>query len=132
MKSRLAVSFGEVADRERRHPSEGVSRHLGALGKETSGVRGARVLERKFSRTFLGRLTLGSGPVGAIPRQKFSRAFLGRPTLGPGPVGAIGLGRLAKGIEPGPMVPTDSTYYYIKVYTRLVFPRLFKCFQNNI
>ena len=37
MKSRLAVSFGEVADRERRHPSEGVLGHLGASGKEHPG-----------------------------------------------------------------------------------------------
>ena len=44
MKSRLAVSFGEVADRERRHPSEGVFEHLGSLGKEASEIRGARVL----------------------------------------------------------------------------------------
>ena len=43
MKSRLTVSFGEVADRERRHPSEGVSGHLGSLGKEASEIRGARV-----------------------------------------------------------------------------------------
>ena len=83
MKSRLSVSFGEVADWERRHPSEGVSRQLVASRKEASRVRGARVLERKFSRAFLGRLTLG-----------------------PFPVGAIGLGRLARGTEPEPMVPT--------------------------
>ena len=57
MKSRLAVSFGEVADRERRPPSEGIPGHLGASGKEASGVRGARVLRRKFSRAFLSRLT---------------------------------------------------------------------------
>ena len=44
MKSQLEVSFGEVADREKRHPSEGVSRHLGTSGKEASGIRGARVL----------------------------------------------------------------------------------------
>ena len=63
MKSQLAISFGEVADRERRHPSEGVSGHLGASGNEASGVRGAWVLGRKFSLAFLGRLTLGPGPV---------------------------------------------------------------------
>ena len=84
MKSRLAVSFGEIVDRERRHPSEGVSGHLGASGKEAYWVRGARVLGRKFSRAFLCRLTLGPGPVGVVPGQKFSRAFLGRLTLGPG------------------------------------------------
>ena len=54
MKSRLAVLFGEVVDRERRHLSEVVSGHLVASGKEISGVRGARVLERKFSLAFLG------------------------------------------------------------------------------
>ena len=86
MKSQLAVSFGEVSDRERRHPSEGVSGHLGSSGKEVAEVRGARVLGRKFSRAFLGRLTLGLGPVWAI-----------------------GLGRLARGTEPGPMVPTLSS-----------------------
>ena len=61
MKSWLIVSFGEVANRERRPPSEGISEHLGASGKKASGVRGTRVLERKFSRAFLGRLTLGPG-----------------------------------------------------------------------
>ena len=44
MKSWLAISFGEVADRERRHSSEGVFGHLVASGKEASGIRGARVL----------------------------------------------------------------------------------------
>ena len=88
MKSRLAISFGEVVDRERRHPSEGVSGHLGASRNEASRVRGARVLGKKFSRAFLGRLTLR-----------------------PGPVGAIGLGRLARGIEPGPMVPKMPPFF---------------------
>ena len=62
MKSRLAVSFGEVVDRERRHQSEGVSGHLVASGKEASGVRGARVLGRRFSRAFLGWLSFRIGP----------------------------------------------------------------------
>ena len=79
----VGSSFAKVADRERRHPSEGVSGHLVASGKEASGVRGTRVLGRRFSRAFLGQLSFG-----------------------PGPVGAIGLGRLARGTEPGPMVPT--------------------------
>ena len=57
MRSRLEISFVEVADRERRHPSEGVSRHLVASGKEAFRVRGARVLGRRFSRAFLGRLS---------------------------------------------------------------------------
>ena len=85
MKSRLAVSFGEVIDRERKHPGEGASGHLGTSGNEASGIRGARVLGRKVARAFLGRLTLG-----------------------PGLVRAIGLGRLARGTKPGPMVPTDT------------------------
>ena len=83
MKRQLAVSFGKVTDWKRRHPSEGVSGHLVALGKETSEVRGARVLGRKYSPAFLCRLSFR-----------------------PGPVGAIGLSRLARGIELGPMVPT--------------------------
>ena len=48
MKSRLTVSFGEVADWERRHPSEGVSEHLGASGKEASRIRGTRVPGQKL------------------------------------------------------------------------------------
>ena len=51
-----------------------VKGHLGTSEKEASGIRGAW-------------------------------AFLGRLTLGPGPVGVIGLGRLARRTEPGPMVP---------------------------
>ena len=62
MKSRLAVSFGAVADREMRHPSEGVSRHLVASRKEASEVRGTRVLGRRFSWAFLSRLSFGPGP----------------------------------------------------------------------
>ena len=87
MKSRLAVSFGEVADREMRHLSEGVSENLGASRKKASGVS-APVLGRKFSRAFLGRLTLG-----------------------PGPVRAIRLGQLARGTELGPMVPTMPPFF---------------------
>ena len=59
MKSWLAVSFGEVTDRERRHPSKGVSRHLGMSGKEASEIR--------VAQAFLSRLILGPGPVGAVP-----------------------------------------------------------------
>ena len=62
MKIRLAVSFGEVFDQERRHPSEGESGHMVASGKEASGVRGARVLGRRFSRALLGILSFGPGP----------------------------------------------------------------------
>ena len=111
MKSRLAVSFGEVADRERKHPGEGASGHLGSSGKEASGIKGARVPGRKVAWAFLGRLTLGPSPVEAVPGRKFSWAFLGQLTLGPGPVGAIGLGQLAKGTELGPM-DFDRNYYF--------------------
>ena len=96
MKSRLAVSFGEVADREMRHSSEGVSGHLGASRKEAYGVRGTRVLGRKFFRAFLSRLTLGHGPVEVI-----------------------GLGRLVRGTEPGPMVPTNI-FFIIKLWGNYV------------
>ena len=113
IKSRLAVLFGEVADRKRKHPSEGVSGHLGASRKEASRIRGARVPGRKVARAFLGRPTIGPGPVEAVPGRKFSRAFLGWLTSGPGLVEAIGLDRLARGTEPGPMVPT--VYKFKKV-----------------
>ena len=75
MKSQLAILFGEVADRERKHPSEEASGHLGSSGKEASGIRGAR--------EFLGLLTV-----------------LGRLDLGSSPIGALGLGRLARETEP--------------------------------
>ena len=75
MKIQLAVLFCEVVDRERKYPGEEASEHQGALGKEASGIRGARV--------FLGWLALRLGPIEAL-----------------------GLGPLARGIEPGPMVPT--------------------------
>ena len=94
MKSRLAVSFGEVADRERKHPGEEASGHLGASGKEASGIRGARAPEQRVSWAFIGLLTV-----------------LGRLDLGPSPIGALGLGRLARGTEPGPMVPTMPTFF---------------------
>ena len=93
MKSRLAISF-EVADRERKHPSEEASGYLGASGKEVSRIRGARALERRVARAFLGLLTV-----------------LGRLALGPGPIEALGLGRLARGTEPGPMVPTMPPFF---------------------
>ena len=32
--------------------------------------------------------------------------------LGPGPIGALGLGRLARGTEPGPMVPTMPPFFH--------------------
>ena len=80
MKSWLAISFGEVADREKKHPSEEASGHLDASGKEASRIRGARALGLRVVRVFLGLLNV-----------------LGRPALGPGPIGALGMGRLARG-----------------------------------
>ena len=112
MKHRLTISFGEVADREKRHPSEGVSGHLGASGKEASEIRGARVPGRKVARVFMDRLTLGSGPVGAMLGRKFSRTFLGRLTLRLSPVGAIGLGRLAREPSPDPWYPQQGHLMY--------------------
>ena len=41
MESRLAVSFGRVADWERKHPGEEASGHQGASRNEVYGVRGA-------------------------------------------------------------------------------------------
>ena len=91
MESRLEISFGKVTNRERRHPDEETSGHLGASGKEASGTRGSRAPIRRAAREFLGLLTI-----------------LGRLALGPGPVWALGLGRLARGTEPESMVPTVS------------------------
>ena len=42
MESRLAVSFGKVADREKKHWGDEASGHQGASGKEASGIRGDR------------------------------------------------------------------------------------------
>ena len=78
MKSRLAVSFGEVTARERKHPGEVATGHLGASGKKAFGIRGARA-----------------------PRWRVAPAFLGQLTLWPGPIGALRLGRLARGTKPG-------------------------------
>ena len=36
---------------------------------------------------------------------------LGRLALGHGPIRALGLGRLARGTEPGPMVPTMPPFF---------------------
>ena len=95
MKSRLTVSLGRVANRERKHPGEGAFGRLGASGEEASGVRGARVPRRRVARAFLGLFTV-----------------LGRLVLGSGPIGAFGLGRLIRGTEPGPMVPTITISYF--------------------
>ena len=94
MESQLAVSLGRVIDRERKHPSEGASGRYDASGEEASEVKGARVPGRRVTRAFLGLFTI-----------------LGRLALGPGPIGALGLGRLAKGTEPGPIVPTMPPFF---------------------
>ena len=94
MKSRLAVSFCGVSDRERKH-----------LGKKASGIRGARAPGRRIDQAFLGRLAFWPSPFGVLG-GRIDWAFLGRLAFGPSLIGALGLGRLARGIEPGPMVPT--------------------------
>ena len=45
------------------------------------------------------------------PGRRTSRAFLGRLAFRPSPFGALGLGRLARGTEPGPMVPTHRIQF---------------------
>ena len=94
MKSRLTISFDEVADRERKHLGEEASGHLGASAKEASGIKSARAPERRVARAFLVLVIV-----------------LGRLPLGPGPIGALRLGRLAKETEPGPMVPTMPPFF---------------------
>ena len=94
MKGRLAILFGKVADRERKHLGEKASGHLGALRNEASGIRGDRAPGRRVARAFLGLLTI-----------------LGRLGLGLGPIRALGLGWLARGTEPGPMVPTMPPFF---------------------
>ena len=79
MKNRLVASFGGVPDRESKH-----------LGK----------------KTFLGQLAFGPSPFG-VPRRRIDRTLLGRRAFGPSPFGALGLDRLARGNEPGLMVPTS-------------------------
>ena len=98
MKSRLVISFCGVADRERKH-----------LGKKASEIRGAWAPGWRIDRAFLGRLAFGSSPLRA-PGRSIDRAFLGRLAFGPSPIGALGLGRLARGIELGPMVPTNPPF----------------------
>ena len=94
MKSQLSISFGEVVDRERKHPGEEEFRHLGTSGKEASGIRGAQAPERRVARAFLGLLTI-----------------LGQLALGPGPIGALGLGRLARETKLGPLVPIMPPFF---------------------
>ena len=99
MKSRLTVSFGGVADREKKH-----------LGKKASGIRSVWAPGRRIVRAFLGRLAFGPSPLGA-PGRRIDRIFLGRPAFGPSPIGALVLGRLARGTGAGSMVPTRLIYY---------------------
>ena len=82
MKSRLAVSFGGVANQKWKHP-----------GKKASGIRGTWAPGQRIDRAFLGRLAFGPSPFG-VPRRRIDRAFLGRLAFGPSPIGALGLGRL--------------------------------------
>ena len=96
MESRLAISFGKVANREREHPGEEAPGHLGISRKEASGQRSARAPGRRVARAFLGLLTV-----------------LSRQALGPSPIGALGPVRLAGGSEPGPMVPTILYFFII-------------------
>ena len=96
MKSQLVISFDEVADRERKHPGKEASGHLGASGKEASWIRGVWAAGRRVARAFLGLLIV-----------------LGRLALGPGPIGALGLGRLARGTKPGPMVPKMPPFFLL-------------------
>ena len=57
-------------------------------------MRGAKVLEGRVTWAFLGLFIV-----------------LGRLALGLGPIGAFRLGRLARGTEPGPMVPTMPPFF---------------------
>ena len=57
-------------------------------------MRGARVLGGRVALGILGLFTV-----------------LGRLALGLGPIGAFGLGRLARGTELGPMVPTMPPFF---------------------
>ena len=76
MKSLLAISFGGVADRERKHPDE-----------EASGMRGARAPRRRIDWAFLGRLAFGPGPIGH-PDGGLSGLFWAGRLLGLVPSGA--------------------------------------------
>ena len=59
-------------------------------------MRGARTLGRRVARAFLGLFTV-----------------LGKLDLGPDPIGGLGLGWLARGTEPGPMVPTMPPFFLL-------------------
>ena len=91
----MAVSFGRVTDRERKHPGEEASEHQSASEKESSGVRSVQAPGQRVAGAFLGLFTV-----------------LGRLALGPGPIGAFGLDQLARETEPGLMVPTQTTLIF--------------------
>ena len=62
MKSRLAIWFDGVANRERKHP-----------GEEVSGIRGAWAPGRRIDGAFLGRLDLGLSPLEALGLERLAR-----------------------------------------------------------
>ena len=72
---------------------------------ETSGSPG-----RRIDQAFLGRLAFRPNPF-EVPGRRIGRALLGRLAFGPSPFGALGLGRLAWGSGPGPMVPTNAPFF---------------------
>ena len=63
---------------------------------------------------------LGLIPSG-YPGGRIDRAFLGQLAFGPSPFKALGLGRLARGTGPGPMVPTYAYYKFIVLYEAFIF-----------
>ena len=69
------------------------------------GRPGALEPERRIGRAFVSRLASGPNPLGVLGRR-VGRAFLGRLASRLNPFRALGLGRLARGAEPGPKVPT--------------------------
>ena len=54
---------------------------------------------------FLGRLAFRPSPF-RVPGRRIVQAFLGRLASGLSPFRALGLGQLARGVGPGPIVPT--------------------------
>ena len=65
-------------------------------------MRGARVPGGRVAWTFLDLVTI-----------------LGQLSLELGPIRALGLGRLTRGIEPGPMVPTMPPFFPVGEGNRL-------------
>ena len=77
----------------------------GLTGRSWAWIRGTRAPWRRIDRVFRGWLAFGPSPFG-VPGWRIDRAFLGRLAFGPNPFGVLGLGRLARGTELVPMVPT--------------------------